>query len=670
VKRSDKMKTIASMIFSVLILAPSISAQTTAFTYQGKLTDGGPAASGTYQMQFSLHSAPSGAGNQVGTTITDNSVSVANGVFTVVLDFTATPFDGSARWLEIAVRKSTDPPGYTALGPRQPITSAPYAVKSLNADTATNSLQLGGQPANQYVLTGDPRLLDARAPLAGSQHYIQNNTGAPQTPGNFNITGNGTAGGTLSGNFVNAQTHYTINGSQVLTAAFQNLSVGFLAGPVNAGLNTAFFGFNAGHSNSGSNNSFFGGLAGTRNTDGISNSFFGTQAGEFNSTQSNNTFVGTGAGGQNGFNDVGNTAHFNTFIGRGAGITNTRGNNNTALGLLANVGAVDLVNSTVIGSRALVTQNNSLVLGSINGTNGATADTNVGIGTTAPLGRLQVVTSNDAVPTNVVAWDSRHLVIGGSANTGGIGFSYDQINNVGYIGALSPNAAWRNLVLQSGGGTVGIGTGTTAPEKQLHVNGSGILSTGATAGVTFRDRGSISPNDDWLWYSTGNLARFRRANEPGVDLFTISTTGVVQLFGLGTAGGVPLCFNPFNQISLCSSSIRYKQNLKPFNTGLDLIKRLRPVTFNWKADNKEDMGLVAEEVADVEPLLVTHNDKGEIEGVKYDRIGVVLISVVKGQQAQIEGQRKMIEVQQEQIEALKKLVCAANTEAPVCRAKP
>jgi peptidoglycan hydrolase CwlO-like protein len=93
------------------------------------------------------------------------------------------------------------------------------------------------------------------------------------------------------------------------------------------------------------------------------------------------------------------------------------------------------------------------------------------------------------------------------------------------------------------------------------------------------------------------------------------------------------------------------------------------------------MGLVAEEVADVEPLLVIHNDKGEIEGVKYDRVGVVLINAVKEQQAQIEDQRTLIESQQKsletqqrqieqqqrQVDALKRLVCSMNGSADICR---
>src|SRR6266702_4078790 len=52
----------------------------------------------------------------------------------------------------------------------------------------------------------------------------------------------------------------------------------------------------------------------------------------------------------------------------------------------------------------------------------------VGIGTDAPLSRLQVVTTNDTAPGNITGWESRHFVIGGTASGGGIGMSYDQTN--------------------------------------------------------------------------------------------------------------------------------------------------------------------------------------------------------------------------------------------------
>ena len=150
----------------------------------------------------------------------------------------------------------------------------------------------------------------------------------------------------------------------------------------------------------------------------------------------------------------------------------------------------------------------------------------------------------------------------------------------------------------------------------------------------------------------------------------------VQFDTLGTGGVTALCRSPSpsNTLATCSSSIRYKSNVGTFSGGLDLVQKFRPVTFNWKANNQLDMGLVAEEVAAVEPLLVTHNDRGEIDGVKYDRVGVVLINAVREQQEQIERltttireQNDLVKRQTHMLDALKALVCANNVEAGVCR---
>jgi len=108
--------------------------------------------------------------------------------------------------------------------------------------------------------------------------------------------------------------------------------------------------------------------------------------------------------------------------------------------------------------------------------------------------------------------------------------------------------------------------------------------------------------------------------------------------------------------------------------GLQLISRLRPVIFDWKQSQEHDLGLVAEEVANVEPLLTTTNSNGEIEGVKYDRVGVVLVNAVQEQQRQIESlektnqtQQKQIETQQKQIDSLKQILCSMNPQSKICK---
>src|SRR5215470_6606450 len=93
--------TLALALF-VLFFAMSVKAQTSAFTYQGKLSDSGTAANGNYDFQFKLYDALS-SGTQQGTTVTLNSVAVTNGIFAVNLDFGAAVFSGAGRFLEISL---------------------------------------------------------------------------------------------------------------------------------------------------------------------------------------------------------------------------------------------------------------------------------------------------------------------------------------------------------------------------------------------------------------------------------------------------------------------------------------------------------------------------------------------------------------------------------------
>src|SRR5215813_11396077 len=120
----------------LILLSHRASAQTTAFTYQGKVTDSGSTANGNYDFQFKLFDMLTG-GTQQGTTQTVTSIAVAAGIFTVQLDFGACPtcFDGAARFLEIAVKPTTGG-SFTMLAPRQPVNSTPYAIKSQNATAA------------------------------------------------------------------------------------------------------------------------------------------------------------------------------------------------------------------------------------------------------------------------------------------------------------------------------------------------------------------------------------------------------------------------------------------------------------------------------------------------------------------------------------------------------
>jgi len=130
----------------------------------------------------------------------------------------------------------------------------------------------------------------------------------------------------------------------------------------------------------------------------------------------------------------------------------------------------------------------------------------------------------------------------------------------------------------------------------------------------------------------------------------------VVIYGLGLAGSTALCRNMDNQISTCSSSLRYKTDVQTFTGGLNIINRLRPISFSWKDGGMRDVGFGAEEVEKIEPLLTFRNQNGEIEGVKYGQISAVLVNAIKEQQAQIASQQEELKEQQKQIESLMRIV--------------
>jgi hypothetical protein len=183
------------------------------------------------------------------------------------------------------------------------------------------------------------------------------------------------------------------------TIGYANTFLGYMTGDQNdVGSNNLFVGADAGKRNvAGNRNSFVGSSAGTANYRGNDNTFLGYQAGVANYNGAGNTFVGTAAGADN-TEGIGNV-----FVGYLAGRGNVTGWGNTLLGHLTVIGASTHSNATAIGYRARVAASNALVLGSVNGLNGATANTRVGIGTTSPSYRLHV-NASDAAKVGGGSW--------------------------------------------------------------------------------------------------------------------------------------------------------------------------------------------------------------------------------------------------------------------------
>jgi hypothetical protein len=142
-------------VLVLMLLVPCLAAAAplgSGFTYQGELSQSGTPVDGTVHLRFSLWDAagsgtPPAGGTQIGASQIITSVPVSGGLFSVLVnaggEFGAQSFDGQARWLQIEVCSDTSCSSSTTLGPRQPLTAAPYSLGPWHL-AATNLSYAGG----------------------------------------------------------------------------------------------------------------------------------------------------------------------------------------------------------------------------------------------------------------------------------------------------------------------------------------------------------------------------------------------------------------------------------------------------------------------------------------------------------------------------------------------
>jgi len=90
------------------------------------------------------------------------------------------------------------------------------------------------------------------------------------------------------------------------------------------------------------------------------------------------------------------------------------------------------------------------------------------------------------------------------------------------------------------------------------------------------------------------------------------------------------------------SSRRYKKNIRELHIDPEKVLKLQMVRFEWKTTGEEDVGLIAEDVEKAVPDLVIYNSDDKPEAVKYDKVAIYLLEVVKAQQERISALEKQI----------------------------
>jgi Chaperone of endosialidase len=291
----------------------------------------------------------------------------------------------------------------------------------------------------------------------------------------------------------------------------------------------------------------------------------------------------------------------NTFLGIDALSVNTTGTENTATGYNALLNNSEGSNNTASGSGAL--------------TNNTTGSDNTAIGAFA-LFRNTTANSNTATGTFAL-WR----------------------NTTGYRNvAEGYNALSRN----------GTGHGNTAIgfEALSQNNGSNNIGLGFNAGNN-------------LTTGSGNVCIGYNV----VGVAGESNTTRINNIYFSLASARPVYINSDNKLGTLVSSRRFKEEIKPMDKASEAILALKPVSFRYKKEIEPGgavmFGLIAEDVEKVDPDLVTRNEKGEPETVRYEAVNAMLLNeflkdhrTVEEQDRRIEERGRTIAQQETQIRAL------------------
>ena len=416
------------------------------------------------------------------------------------------------------------------------------------------------------------------------------------------------------------------------------------------------------------------------NTTGSSNTATGAGALESNTTASDNTADGTAALANN------TTGNDNTATGSGALFSNTTGSNNTAHGFNALGLNTNGSDNTAVGYHALVSLGfdgfNNTAVGSgalFHQTSGAA---NTAIGFNALFNNT--ASGNTAIGGNALVNNTSGLQ--NTANGAQALFKNTTGNNniAGGSGALFSNTTGSNntadgpLVLENNT----IGHDNSAEGFQALANnttGSSNIALGSNAGFNLT---TGSNNIDIGAPGTAGESKKIRIGKQGTQIATF----IAGIYNVNEGGTIkPLYINSNGQLGTqpLASSRRFKTEIKPMDQSSEAILGLKPVTFQYKSDSERtpQFGLIAEEVAKINPDLVVRDDDGEIYTVRYEAVNAMLLNEFLKEHRKVESleravarQQKDFAVtvaqQQKQIEALTATVQKVSDQIALSKAPP
>jgi hypothetical protein len=139
----------------------------------------------------------------------------------------------------------------------------------------------------------------------------------------------------------------------------------------------------------------------------------------------------------------------------------------------------------------------------------------------------------------------------------------------------------------------------------------------------------------------------------GADVSNSCFIGNIRGEQTANADAIPVLIDSAGQLGTLSSSRRFKKEIKPMDQASEAILALKPVTFHYKSDRRDtpQFGLIAEEVAKVNPDLVVRDKSGEIYTVRYDAVNAMLLNEFLKEHRKVENLEATVAQQHKDFEA-------------------
>jgi Chaperone of endosialidase len=305
----------------------------------------------------------------------------------------------------------------------------------------------------------------------------------------------------------------------------------------------------------------------------------------------------------------------------------------------------------------------------------------VGIGTPAPAGRLDISSGNLSYVRVDRANGDLHMN-GGWDQVAGI---YNDSTGMDARTDLVVNN-WPQMVINGGGG---VGIGTLNPLRRFTVVDGGIFTARFESShpfYSYTEFANTTSGATWDLIVAGSPGApgasrltFQRGDSgfPAMDILPNSWVGLsestpeyrLEVLNFGGPDGRARA-NAWTTYS----SIRWKDNVRTLGGALDTLGHLRGVSFDWKPEygGAHDIGFVAEEVGKVLPELVSWEPDGRwARGLAYDHVSAVTVEAVKEQQNRLDRQRRQIDSLEranaelrEQVVSLGRVLAAGEEPAP------